>query len=94
LSAQERMLSPPKSIKEEPMNHRCPKTCDVCALVAVLFLWARPAYAYLDPGSGSMLLQLLLGGIAGLVVIIKLYWHQLLVRLGIRKQDPPASHPS
>jgi hypothetical protein len=32
------------------------------------------AFAYLDPGSGSMLLQLLFGGVAGVAVIIKLYW--------------------
>ncbi len=46
-------------------------------LLFVLLGWMFPvnsAYAYLDPGSGSMLLQLLLGGIAGLAVIMKLYW--------------------
>jgi hypothetical protein len=29
--------------------------------------------AYLDPGSGSMLLQVLLGGIAGIAVSIKMF---------------------
>lgn len=37
-----------------------------------------PAYAYLDPGSGSMLLQVLLGGVAALAVILKFYWNRLL----------------
>jgi hypothetical protein len=32
--------------------------------------------AYLDPGSGSMLVQLLLGGVAGAAVIIKLGWQR------------------
>jgi hypothetical protein len=32
--------------------------------------------AYLDPGSGSMLVQLLLGGAAGAAVIIKLGWQR------------------
>jgi hypothetical protein len=32
--------------------------------------------AYLDPGSGSMLVQLLLGGIAGAAVIMKLGWER------------------
>lgn len=32
------------------------------------------AFAYIDPGSGSMLLQLLLGGIAGIGILVKLYW--------------------
>ena len=44
------------------------------------------AHDYLDPGTGSMILQLLLGGIAGGLVIGKLYWHQLLGMLGIRKK--------
>ena len=32
--------------------------------------------AYLDPGSGSMLVQLLLGGVAGAAVIMKLGWQR------------------
>ena len=36
-----------------------------------------PVDAYLDPGSGSMLLQILLGGFAAFGVIAKLYWHRV-----------------
>ena len=36
-----------------------------------------PAYAYLDPGTGSIVLQLLFGGVAGALVIFKLYWHRI-----------------
>jgi hypothetical protein len=35
-------------------------------------------WAYLDPGTGSMVLQLLLGGIAGAAIVIKLYWQRFL----------------
>ncbi len=35
------------------------------------------ALAYLDPGSGSMLLQLILGGIAGITVVTKMYWQKV-----------------
>jgi hypothetical protein len=45
------------------------------ASVATLFC-VGPAWAYLDPGTGSMMLQLLLGGIAGAMVVGKLYWHR------------------
>jgi len=45
------------------------------------------AYAYLDPGTGSMLLQLLLGGLAGLAVILKLFWHRIISFLGIVKEE-------
>ncbi len=43
--------------------------------VALLFLTA-PASAYLDPGTGSMMLQVLLGGVAGTMVVGKLYWQR------------------
>jgi hypothetical protein len=48
---------------------------------------ARPAFAYLDPGSGGMMVQLLLGGFAGAAVLARLYWRQLLIRVGLRKPD-------
>jgi hypothetical protein len=35
-----------------------------------------PAWAYLDPGTGSMMLQLVLGGVAGAMVVGRLYWHR------------------
>ncbi len=38
---------------------------------------ASPARAYLDPGTGSMLVQMLLGGLAGVLVVGKLYWHRI-----------------
>ncbi len=41
-----------------------------------------PAHAYLDPGTGSMLLQLLLGGVAGALVVGKLYWHRVKAFFG------------
>ena len=47
-------------------------------MVLVTWLLAEaPALAYLDPGSGSMLLQVLLGGFAAVGVIGKLYWHRV-----------------
>ena len=44
-------------------------------------------HAYLDPGSGSMLLQVLLGGAAGLAVLIKLYWQRVLLLFGIGQAE-------
>lgn len=39
--------------------------------------WVAPAYAYLDPTTGSILLQGLLAGLAGAVVVLRLYWARL-----------------
>jgi hypothetical protein len=48
--------------------------------------------AYLDPGSSSMILQMLLGGVAAVGVALKLYWRRFLRVLGLRKEvgDPAA----
>ncbi len=45
----------------------------------------QPAYAYLDPGSGSLLLQIILGGLAGVAIAGKLFWTRILDFLGIKK---------
>jgi len=59
----------------------------ILTAVAMLLACAQPAYAYLDPGSGGMMVQLLLGGAAGAAVLIKLFWHRLMKAIGIRKGD-------
>jgi hypothetical protein len=43
--------------------------------------------AYLDPGSGSMMLQVIAGGLAAAAVTMKVYWRRLLVFLRIRKPE-------
>ena len=47
----------------------------ICIFMAVFNPFAT-VWAYLDPGTGSMILQLLLGGIAGIAVVFKLYWRR------------------
>ena len=55
-----------------------------------LVLTESPLQAYLDPGSGSMMLQLLLGGVAALGVIGRLYWRRFLSLFGRQGRD---THP-
>ena len=45
---------------------------------------APPAYAYLDPGTGSMPVQMLLGGVAGAFMVGKLCWHRTMTSFGRR----------
>jgi hypothetical protein len=55
--------------------------------IALLLLCGAPsAFAYLDPGTGSMLLQVILGGIAAVGVALKLFWHKIRVALGMSKK--------
>lgn len=58
------------------------------AALLVLPLAATPAWAYLDPGTGSMLVQLLIGGVAGSLFIIKLYYGRLKSFLLRRSHKP------
>ena len=47
--------------------------------LSVIFVLAsmQPAHAYLDPGTGAMVLQLLLGGLAGMLLAVKLYFSKI-----------------
>ncbi|HEY9032683.1 MAG TPA: hypothetical protein VIN71_01995 [Pseudomonadales bacterium] len=42
----------------------------------ILASFATPAMAYLDPGAGSFVLQMLIAGIVGALFTIKLYWYR------------------
>jgi len=46
-------------------------------VLASVFLFPVPANAYIDPGTGSLILQSIIGAIAGGLVVLKLYWHRL-----------------
>lgn len=68
------------------------KTQSIFWILTLLAL-ALPAHAYLDPASGSMFLQMLVGGVAGVALLVKLYWYKLLRFFGIKKEpdgEPPA----
>ena len=50
--------------------------------------------AYLDPGSSSVILQMLAGGIAAVAVTAKLFWGRILRLLRIKRDDPEAEDSS
>ena len=64
-----------------------------CLLGLALTGLAAPAYAYLDPGTGSMILQILLGGAAGVAFAGRLYWRRFLEMIGARPETATASAP-
>lgn len=49
-------------------------------------------FAYLDPGSGSLILQMMLGGIAAGLYMVKSYWQKIKSYFTgkTNKSDPPA----
>ena len=66
-------------------------------MISLVLPWLtapKTAQAYLDPGTGSILLQIIIGGVAGLGVVGKLYWHRLRGLLGLDKKAPQEEPPS
>jgi hypothetical protein len=55
--------------------------------LGLLLLLSQKAFAYLDPGNGSMLLQLLLGGAAGVGVLGKYFWRNIATFFSFKKKD-------
>jgi hypothetical protein len=53
-------------------------------------------HAYLDPGSGSMLLGLVASGMAGIVVVFKTFGHRIMSVLTFwkKKDDPVVAEPT
>jgi hypothetical protein len=48
--------------------------------------------AYLDPGSGSMLMAAMVAGFAGVAVTVKVWWRRLTSKL--RRQPTDAESPA
>lgn len=46
-------------------------------MVAALLLHSAPSHAYLDPGTGSIILQGLLAGIAVALGVARAYWQRI-----------------
>jgi hypothetical protein len=49
----------------------------VFILMMTLLLAARDAGAYVDPGTGSYFLQILLAGLLGAAFAVRLYWRKI-----------------
>ena len=56
-------------------------------LIFCLISYTSPAYAYLDPGTGSLLLQGLIGGIAAVMAFLSIYWQKVKAFFSKEKAD-------
>lgn len=52
-------------------------SCFLLGFNLLCFLYTRRAYAYLDPGTGSMILQAVLAAIVGSAMAIKIFWRKI-----------------
>ena len=60
------------------------------AAIALYSLSMGDAYAYLDPGTGSIIIQGIIGAIAGGLVVGRMYWHKLKSLFSSSKPDGAA----
>lgn len=44
-------------------------------------------FAYIDPGAGSLLIQLLIGGLAGLAALVKFRWNRIKATFSKKPQE-------
>ncbi len=55
-----------------------------CYAAAWAMFLAEPAYAYVDPGTGSMMVQMIIAGAAAGFTAIGLYWSKFI---GLIRRD-------
>ena len=50
----------------------------VVIVTLILLSWSiRKAHAYIDPGTGSYILQIVIGGVLGAAFALKVYWKKV-----------------
>jgi len=55
-------------------------------LILFFAINVQSAYAYIDPGTGSIVFQALIGALVGLGITLKIYWYKIKERLIRKKQ--------
>ena len=56
-----------------------------------LLICTSPAFAYIDPGTGSALIQGIIAAIAAVSITAKLYWHRIVNFVTRKKKTDQAS---
>lgn len=57
-------------------------------LLIAAFTFSAPAFAYLDPGSGSAILSAIIGVIVAAGMAVKTYWYKIK-SIFVKKMPPP-----
>lgn len=63
----------------------------VFSFLFIVLAWTPDAHAYIDPGTGSILVQGLIAAIAAIGVTLKLYWHKVTRLFGRRSGNEHAT---
>ncbi|MFH1479554.1 MAG: hypothetical protein ABIG92_07300 [Candidatus Omnitrophota bacterium] len=48
-------------------------------IICIFYIvFPKASYAYIDPGSGSFVIQLVIGALCGLSFLVKVYWRKII----------------
>ena len=47
-------------------------------MLSALLIPVRQAHAYLDPGTGSYIIQIVIAGLLGAALSVRLFWHRIV----------------
>ncbi len=61
----------------------------IAAIFLFLFMVSQPAWAYLDPGTGSMIISAIVGLFATVGLAVKTYWYKIKAFLRKDAVDVP-----
>ena len=50
-------------------------------MISFCTLFVSDAYAYLDPASGSIIIQVIIGALVGVGIAAKIYWEKIKIGL-------------
>jgi hypothetical protein len=73
------------------MNSRPFTPATAIALLLALLGYASPSLAYLDPGTGSMIVSAIVGLIATVTLAAKTWWYR--IRRFFRRAEPETTAP-
>lgn len=60
----------------------------VFGMIIIGGFYLQDAYAYIDAGSGSMVIQVIIGALVGVGITLKIYWYKFKEKiLRINKKD-------
>jgi hypothetical protein len=63
------------------------RTNNAILAVAMWFMLTGNAYAYLDPGTASIALQVIIGAVASGLFMMKIYWAKFKSLIGMGGRD-------
>jgi hypothetical protein len=62
-------------------------------MALLLAILARPAHAYLDPGTGSYVFQMVAAALVSVGFVLRAYWHRLRGLFTRQDRRPPSDSP-